>query len=194
MGNITFDGGPSIAPTHPRRTPSRLSSGTLNVPPNTTITGTDHRQRLHAGRPGYGQRRRFQQQLPGVHRALVSHQPCDDLRAHNYQRVRHDRTRGGISVGYQGTLTLLNSSIVGNYGGGISNFYGTALTVSNCNISGNSAGVGIVNESGTLTVNSTTVSGNADIGILIGGDGDGNRQHNHRERERHHRLQRRRRQ
>jgi len=170
VGNITFDGGTFNSSNSPALNTITLGSGgTLNVPINTTITGPTTGSGYTLADVvtvnGGGSSNNFP--VFTVLSSPTSPATISGLTITN----GYDTTgpAGGISVGYQGTLTLLNSSIVGNYGGGISNFYGTALTISNCNISGNSSGVGIVNESGTLTVNSTTVSGNSDIGILIGG-------------------------
>ncbi len=77
---------------------------------------------------------------------------------------------GGI-VNSEGQLTVTNSTISGNSGGGISNDRGT-LTVTNSTFSGNSAGDsiggGIVNgNEGTLTVTNSAVTGNSGAGGIL---------------------------
>ncbi|MCI0552628.1 MAG: CSLREA domain-containing protein [Anaerolineae bacterium] len=94
--------------------------------------------------------------------------------------VRHGRcvttgcqAGGGIYVGTDSTLTVINSTISGNYaiyGGGIYNGPGS-VTITNSTISGNTSvrggalapnglGAGILN-GGTLTITNSTVSGNS---------------------------------
>jgi YVTN family beta-propeller protein len=72
---------------------------------------------------------------------------------------------GGGIYNYYGTLTLINSTLMGNiakYGGGIANRYGT-LTVTGSTFSGNGndTGGGIINAYGTVTVTNSNFSGNS---------------------------------
>jgi hypothetical protein len=73
----------------------------------------------------------------------------------------------GGGIDNEGTLTVANSTIVGNGakagGGGMFNFSGGTLTVTNSTITGNStpSGGGGITNAGTLTVTNSTIAGNS---------------------------------
>lgn len=72
---------------------------------------------------------------------------------------------GGGIYNSDGTLSVRNSTFSGNSGSAIQNSHGT-VTVSSSSLSGNSGSIfggGIYNGSGTLTVSNSTISGNSAI-------------------------------
>ena len=89
----------------------------------------------------------------------------DGMADGSYSSTYPERGYGGGIYCYRGTLTVTNSTLLGNSagsGGGISSDSGT-LTVTNSTFSGNSAssGGGIYNDYGTLMVTNSTLSGNS---------------------------------
>lgn len=81
---------------------------------------------------------------------------------------------GGCIIVDQGTLTVVNSTIIDNNasyaGGGLMNNEGT-LNINNSTVSGNVANVnggGVMNHVGTLNINNSTISGNTTPGDYCG--------------------------
>jgi len=72
---------------------------------------------------------------------------------------------GGISNGYNGSLTIADSTIAGNqgfWGGGVANIHGNAILV-NSTLSGNTANAGgaMRNWNATATLTNATIAGNS---------------------------------
>jgi ribosomal protein S11 len=144
-----------------------LSSDTLNIPSNTTITGPTS---------GSGATLRNLVTVNGSAASPVFTVNSGVTNASLSGLIVTNGSSGsGGGISNSGTLTVTNSTISGNsasaaYGGGI--FNAGTLTVSDSTISGNSAangqGGGIFN-AGTLTVSDSTISGNSAAGGLGGG-------------------------
>lgn len=170
-GNITFN---STAFATPQTI--TLSNGTLNIPPNTTITGPATGSKVGFANlvtvNGNGQPTVFFVDT-GITNAVISGLNVTG------GNVSGNLFLGGGGILNAGTLTIINSSIAGNStfdnngGGGISN-NGT-LTVVNSTIAGNFAGLsnmfnqgecfggGGIWNSGKLTITSSSITGNKHI-------------------------------
>ncbi|MGB6726252.1 MAG: choice-of-anchor Q domain-containing protein, partial [Terracidiphilus sp.] len=160
-GNITFD--PSEFATAQT---IMLTSGTLNIPSNTTITGptTGNGATLTnlVTVDGGGSSRNFSifSIAPGVTAAINNL-----ILTHGYIQ-----SQGG-AIATSGNLTITNCSFVDNYAagyigtgnGGGAIFAGGTLTISGSTFSGNMSAPGgaILADSGSVTISSSTFSGNS---------------------------------
>jgi CSLREA domain-containing protein len=175
VGAITFDSGTfNSSNTAAQNTIALGSAGTLNVPPNTTITGPTTGS-------GYSLANLVTVAGGGLSSDFpvftVNNDLTDPAVIANLSITQgNSGSGGGIAVGYGSVLTVTGCTISGNTstGGvaGIFNDYNSVLTVIGSTISGNTGDNygGIVNEGGgTVTVTSSTISNNTGKGILNAG-------------------------
>ncbi|MGA9673560.1 MAG: Ig-like domain repeat protein [Terracidiphilus sp.] len=179
-GTVTFD--PTFFATPQTIT---LASGTLTIPPNTTINGpttgsgatlTNLVTVSGAGTVGVFSHTSGVAAISGLiitdgnnsggNGGGVFNAPGATLTISNCTVSGNTASFGGGLYNY-GTMTVSNCTISGNtastWGGGILTQGSSALTVSNSTISGNSAadGGGIINLSGATNLTNTTISNNS---------------------------------
>lgn len=167
-GNVTFD--PTVFTSAQTIT---LTSGTLNIPSNTTING-----------PTTGSGASLTNLVTVNGGGSSSNFPVfttqsSALNATIQNVIITDGNDGGIYNGYAAVLNIQNSTISGNNSsagtGGVFNNYNASVTIIGSTISGNTGAYGaIVSEAGgTVTVSESTISGNSATnnggGILSGG-------------------------
>jgi len=179
VGSITFDSGTfNSSMTAAQNTIALGSAGTLNVPPNTTITG-----------PTTGGGYTLANLVTVAGGGLSSNFPVFTVNNDLYNDLTdgavianltitqgNSGLGGGIAIGYGSVLLVTNCTISGNTSTGgaaaIFNDYNSVLTVTGSTITGNTGDNygGIVNEGGgTVTVNSSTISNNTGQAILNAG-------------------------